>query len=192
MKPAQTYLKGRSVFTVSLIVIVVTSLTVYITGIDYNRSLTTNLYISLGIIAAALFLFMTYSLYKGVGLIDNYPKFKDIEGIDFVASSGPGTDIPVLDVGEGIGGLLVSILLWIVMSILFVILLALLEAIFWISLFIILGMLYWIFFRALKFVFSKGENTKGDIAGSAIYGFVYTLLYTGWVFAIVYLSEVIN
>ncbi|MGS2765147.1 hypothetical protein [Sinomicrobium sp. M5D2P9] len=51
LKAKQTYLKGKSVFVVSLIVIGITILTIYLTGVNYNRSLTSNLYLSLGIIA---------------------------------------------------------------------------------------------------------------------------------------------
>ena len=66
----------------------------------------------------------------------------------------------VLEVGDGIGGLIMSILLWIGMTILIFILLILLEAFFWVSIFIILAMLYWVFFRALRLVFSKSPKTK--------------------------------
>lgn len=147
---------------------------------------------SLGIIATVLFLFMTYGLYSGIGLIDNFPKFKNFKPTDFLSSNGhaPGVDIP--SVGDGIGGFILSIILWIVMSILFVVLLIVLEAVFWFSLFIILAMLYWIFFRALKFVFKKSKDTKGDIGISAVYSLTYTLLYVGWIFGIVYLTEIIK
>ena len=76
MKPNKTYLKGKSVFIVSLIVIVVTILTVYASGIHFQRSITSNFYISLGIIAVTLFSFLTYGLYKGVSLEDDFPKLK--------------------------------------------------------------------------------------------------------------------
>ena len=192
MKAKQTYLKGKSVFIVSLIVIGITILTVYLTGINYNRSLTSNLYLSLGIIATTLFLFMTYGLYTGIGLIDNFPKFQDFYSRAWTSGATEHIDIPEIDVGEGIGGLILSIVMWFIISILFVILLIVLEAAFWLSLFIILAMLYWIFFRALKFVFSKSKDTKGDIGISAVYSLAYTLLYVGWIFGIVYLSEIIK
>ena len=192
MKTKQPYLKGKSVFIVSLLVIGITILTVYLTGINYNRSLTSNLYLSLGIIATALFLFMTYGLYTGIGLIDNFPKFRNFKSGDFIANSGTGSTMELPSVGDGIGGLILSILLWIAMSILFVILLIVLEAVFWFSLFIILAMLYWIFFRSLKFVFNKSKDTKGDIGISAVYSLTYTLLYVGWLFGIVYLTEMIK
>ncbi|WP_250434700.1 hypothetical protein [Hanstruepera flava] len=192
MKIKQSYLKGKSVFIVSLLVIGITILTVYLTGINYNRSLTSNLYLSLGIIAISLFLFMTYGLYNGIGLIDNFPKFRNFKRGDIMGNTSPTFDTPSIDVGDGIGGLILSILLWIGMTILLIVLLIFLEAIFWFSLFIILAMLYWIFFRALKFVFNKSKDTKGDIGISTIYSLTYTLLYVGWIFGIVYLTELIK
>lgn len=191
MKIKQHYLKGKSVFIVSLLVIGVTSITVYLTGIHYNRSLTSNLYLSLGIIATALFLFMAYGLYTGIGLIDNFPKFKNFKRGDIMGHA-PAFDAPSVEIGNGIGNLILSTLLWIGMTILFIILLAVLEAIFWFSLFILLAMLYWIFFSALRFVFNKSKDTKGDIGISAVYSLTYTLLYVGWIFGIVYLTEIIK
>jgi hypothetical protein len=77
LKAKLTYLKGKSVFKVSLLVIGNKILTVYLTGENYNRTLDSNLYLSLFIIGSALFLFMTYGLFKGLGLTDDFPKFKE-------------------------------------------------------------------------------------------------------------------
>lgn len=192
MKNKQEYLKGKSVFIVSLLVIGITILTVYLTGENYNRTVTSNLYLSLSIIGTALFLFMTYGLYKGVGLTDNFPKFRNFKKGDIIGNSTPTFDTPSIDVGNGIGGLILSILLWIGMTILIIVLLILLEAVFWFSIFIILTILYWVFFRALKFVFSKSTETKGDLGISAVYSLTYTALYLGWIFGIVYLTEILR
>ena len=192
MKAKLTYLKGKSVFRVSLLVIVITILTVYLTGENYNRTVTSNLYLSLSIIGTALFLFMTYGLYKGIGLIDNFPKFKNFKTGDVFAQSGTFPDLPSFDIGDGIGGLFMSILLWIGITILMFVLLIFLEAVFWVSIFIILAMLYWVFFRALKFVFAKSKDTKGDIGISAVYALTYTALYLGWIFGIVYVAQVLG
>ncbi|KAA1244294.1 hypothetical protein [Aquimarina sp. RZ0] len=192
MNVKQTYLKGKSVFIVSLVVIVITMLTVYLTGINYSRSLTSNFYISLSIIATALFLFMVYGLYKGIGLIDNFSKFRNFKTGDIISQSGTIPDLPTIDVGDGIDGIVVSVILWIGMTILFAILLIFLEAVFWISIFILLAMMYWVFFRALKFVFTKSSDTKGDIGISTVYSLAYTALYTGWIFVIVYITQLLK
>lgn len=188
-KAKQTYLKGKSVFIISTIVIGITILTVFLTGSHYHRTISSNLYLSLAIIATALFLFMTYGLYQGIGLIDDFPKIERFKGGDVFAHSTDGITLPDIDVGEGIGGLLLSILLWVLVSVLFVVLLIVLEFVFWLSLFLIIAMLYWVFFRALKFVFGKSKDTKDNLGISAVYGLTYTLLYTGWIFGIIYASE---
>ncbi len=135
---------------------------------------------------------MTYGLFTGIGLIDNFPKFREFKRGDIIGTTSPTFDTPSIDAGDGIGGLILSILLWIGMTILIIVLLMVLEAIFWFSLFIIIAMLYWIFFRALKFVFSKSKDTKGDIGISAVYSLTYTLLYIGWIFGIVYLTQIMK
>jgi len=177
-----------------MIVIGVTLLTVYLTGVNYNRTVTSNLYLSLLIIGSSLFLFMTYGLFKGIDLTDNFPKFRRFKSGDFLPTSGefPDVDLPSISIGEGIGEVIVSILLWIGMTILFFILLFVLEAAFWISIFIILAMLYWVFFRALRLVFSRSTKTKGDIGLSASYSIMYTILYLGWLAGIVYLTEILR
>lgn len=135
---------------------------------------------------------MTYGLYTGIGLVDDFPKFRKFKRGDMIADVSPTFNTPSIDAGDGIGGLIVSILLWIAVTILTVVLLILLEAVFWVSLFIILAMLYWVFFRALKLVFNKSKDTKGQILLSAAYSIAYTLLYVGWIFGIVYLTEIIK
>lgn len=192
VKAEKTYLKGKSIFIVSLLVIGITILTVYLTGENYNRTVTSNLYLSLSIIGTSLFLFMTYGLFYGIGLKDNFPKFREFKIGDFIAQSGTTPDLPSIEVGDGIGELIISVLLWIGMTILIFVLLILLEAFFWVSIFIILAMLYWVFFRALRFVFSKSKDTKGDIGISAVYALTYSVLYLGWIFGIVYLTEILR
>ncbi|MGB3607529.1 hypothetical protein [Psychroserpens sp.] len=190
MKSKKTYLKGKSVFIVSLLVIGITILTVYLTGENYDRNAIMNSYLSLSIIGTTLFLFITYGLYYGIGLKDNFPKFREFKTGDFIAQSGTTPNLPSIEVGDGIGGFIMSILLWIGMTILIFVLLILLEAFFWVSIFIILAMLYWMFFRALKLVFSKSKDTKGNIRMSICYALMYSILYLGWMFAIVYLTEI--
>lgn len=192
MKATKTYLKGKSVFVVSAIVIAVTSLTVYFTGIHYHRSVNDNLLISLSIIAIVLFVFMTYGLFKGIGLVNNFPKFKKFKSGEMIDLPMGKNSVSSVDVGDGIEGLLISIVSWILLTIAFVIFLVFLEAVLWLSIFVILAMLYWVFFRALKLVFSKAEITQGHFFKSIAFALGYTLLYTGWIFAIVFIAEKIG
>ncbi|XLS28307.1 hypothetical protein ACJD0Z_14005 [Flavobacteriaceae bacterium M23B6Z8] len=190
IKASQTYLKGKSVFMVSMLVITLTILIVYITGENYHRTITSNLYLSLSIIGGVLFVFMAYGLYKGIGLTDDFPTFRTFKKEGIADNLIQSVDAPSIDVGEGLGGLVLSIVLWIVMGVLMVVLMLVLEAFLWISIFAILFMLYWIFFRALKMVFSKSAATKGKLLLAGMYSLGYTVLYLGWIFGIVYLTQV--
>ena len=135
---------------------------------------------------------MLYGLYKGVGLVDDFPKIENYKAKTPMFESGNIPTAPSMDVGDGIGGLLLSILLWIGVTILITILLVLFEAVLWLSIFIILAMLYWVFFRALKLVFSKSADTKGDLGISALYAIGYTSIYVGWIFALVYVVDALG
>ncbi|MEM6719338.1 MAG: hypothetical protein AAF611_08500 [Bacteroidota bacterium] len=194
MKPNKTYLKGKSVFIVSLVVIVVTALTVYLSGINYHRSITNNFHLSLGIIAIALLSFLSYGLYKGIELEDDYPAlkgFKFKKKISELAKfeSSPHFDF---DMGEGIGGIILAIVLWLFFSVVLIALLVFLQSVVWFSILLILAMLYWLFFRALRLVFSKGADTENNVQLSFMYAFSYTILYIGWLFGIVYLTTILN
>ncbi|RDC62170.1 hypothetical protein [Adhaeribacter pallidiroseus] len=188
MKAKQTYLKGKSVFIVSLLVIGVTTSSVYLSGTSDNRSLTANLYWSLGIVATALFLFITTGLYLGVGVINDFPAFRSFKTGEFLANSGTIPELPDVEAGDGLAGVVLAILWWLGMTILCIILLLVVEAVFWFALFVLVAMLYWVFFRALKFVFSKSPRTKNKFAVSLLYALAYTILYTGWIFGVVYVS----
>lgn len=193
MKVKKTYLKGGAIFVVSLIVILVTTLTVYFTGIHSHRSITSNFYISLSIISFFIFLFLFYGLYKGVGLLDSFPKFKTfkrgniIPEVPLIEGFGEtGLDIAS---GGGLKGIIISILLWIAITILMLVGLLLLEIVLWFSFFILLAMLYWVFFRALRLVFSKSHKTIEKLDTSLFFAIGYTTIYVGWMFIIVFLAD---
>lgn len=121
---------------------------------------------------------MTYGLYRGGELTDDFPMLKDFKTGELVANSGTNVDLLSVAVGDDIKEFIMSILYWIVMTIVIfvplVVLLVVLEAVFWVSIFIILGMLYW-FFRALKLVFSKLKEKKENLGISAMYTLVIQL-----------------
>lgn len=186
--PQKEIFKGRTLFIVALIATGLTFLTVYLTGINFNRSLTSNLYISLSIIAVSVFSFLTYGLYNGIGVKDNPPELKSYEpGVIFDGVSIPDFELP--DVDDGIGGIILSILLWIVLAITIIVLLLVLEALFWLSLFIIFSMLYWVFIRAIRLMLFKARKTKGDMIASLKNAFFYTTIYTGWMFVIAFIVD---
>jgi hypothetical protein len=190
MKPNKTYLKGKSVFIVSLLVIIVTALTVYLSGINYHRSITTNSYVSLGIIAIALFSFLSYGLYKGIDIEDNYPKLKGFTLKNKLKNFSGFEEAPDFDfdLGDDIGGIIIAILMWLLFSVVLITLLIVLQTIVWFSILLILAMLYWVFFRALRLVFAKGTETENNLRSSMMYAFGYTFLFIGWLFGIIYIT----
>ncbi len=187
VKSNRIKLQGKTVFIIAMITIGVTALTVYLTGINYHRSVSSNLYISLGIIAAILFLFLTYGLFHGIRLVNNYPKFEWFErGMIFESPKMPEFGWASDD---GLVGILLSVLLWIGMSLLAIVVLVLFEALIWLSLFVFFAMLYWVFLRALKLVLTKSAKTRGNLGLSAFTSLGYTLLYTGWLFVIAFVVQ---
>ncbi|WP_417921506.1 hypothetical protein [Christiangramia marina] len=186
----KNYFKGKTIFIISILVITTTFLSVWLNGMSYNRGITMNLYLSLSIIGVILFLFMTYGLYTGAGLKDNFPKFRSYKKGELFGDDTPcNFDMPTSSVGDGIAGVLISILLWILMTIAMILLLIILEALFWFTLFILILMLYWLFSRALKLVFSRSGKTVGNILLSMTYSITYTILYLGWIFVIAFLVD---
>jgi hypothetical protein len=180
-------LKGKTLFILAVVSIGITTITVYISGIHFNRSISDNLFISLSIIALILFIFLTFGLYRGIRLIDNFPKFRKYESGTILHGSTP-PDVN-LDGGDGIEGIILSVLFWIGMGILMIILLLVFEAVLWISLFIIFASLYWIFIRAIRLVLRQSVKTRGDLGASIFTALGYTFLYTSWLFGIAFIAH---
>jgi len=190
LKKDNLILKGRTVFIVAVIAIVLTVLTVFIAGINYNRSLGSNLFISLGIISASLFSFLSYAFYRGTKLVDDYPKFRNYSpGTIMERASFPDFGI---NTDDGISGFLLSLILWLLVTIGIVVLLLLFETLLWFSFFIIFASLYWLFSRALRLAFYKSRRTRGDLPASIVNALTYTALYTGWLFGIAVIIDLLK
>ena len=148
-----------------------------------------NSIISTTILSIAFFSFITIGLFNGFKLKDNLgqiiDKFKTIDTSNIssnLASSGP------IDVGEGIAGIILSILLWIVMAIVFSIALWIFSNVLVIGILTFIAMLYWVFFRALRLVFKNSNKSKGDLMASVKWGLTYTILYNFWIYGIFILT----
>jgi hypothetical protein len=90
---------------------------------------------------------------------------------------------------EGIEGLLISILLWIVMTLLAGVLFYVFGALVWSGVIIFIAMLYWIFFRALRLVFKNANKCKGNLMLSIAYGLFYTTLYNFWIYGVILMAH---
>jgi hypothetical protein len=193
MKIAKTrkIINSKNVFIISLLVIVITILSVWFYGIGKHKTVIENSLISTSILSSAFFLFITISLYKGIKLKDTIGKITDKMDTKKTAFLKDITlsDFKVLDVAEGIVGILLSIVLWIIVSLILSYLFFALGTIIWFSILLFLAMLYWLFFRALRLIFKKSAECSGNFERSVFYGFTYTLLYNFWIYGIILLTK---
>ena len=204
----------KVVVLVSLPVIVAITVLVFVLS---DRSVFAESQITLAIISLCLFVFLTTGLYRGVRLerpgkdeLDRtIQQFEsraqatgaprsDLLGLlfsfgppDLSHVSLPHLDLPdISDGGDDLVGCLVTLVLWIGVLVLLTILLWLLVQ-FISALPIFAVVLYWIFYRALRVVFAKSRTCHGRLLRSMEYGLLYTLLYTGWVFALLWIGRLV-
>lgn len=191
MRKPKTYrlIESKDIFTISLIVTVLTVLGVYFWGLGRHHTFFENSIISTTILSIAFFSFITFGLYNGIKLKDNLgqivDKFKTVDTSNIstsLTSSGP------VDVGEGIAGIVFSILLWIFMAVVFSIALWIFSNVIVIIVLTFIAMLYWVFFRALRLVFKNSNKSKGDLMESIKLGLTFTTLYNFWIYGIFILT----
>lgn len=109
------FINTRSLFPISLIVIVLTILSVWFYGIGKHQTVIENSLISTSILSISFFLFISISLYNGTKLKDNIGKITDrfdTKKIEYLKEITP-ENADGFDVGEGFGGIIISIILWI-------------------------------------------------------------------------------
>ena len=182
----------KTITIMGILVIALTAASVFLIG---KKPLLYETELTLAIIAGVLFVFLTVGLYQGVRV-----KRWDLPGVDAktvsmgdVMDSLPNANfsdgLDPGDFGEGCLGALVGLLLAIVVG---VVLLAFL----WVLL--NLGILLWVFliaalsyvfYLALRQIFAKSRVCKGNVAASLMYALMYTVLYTGWLFALVWVAH---
>jgi hypothetical protein len=95
-------------------------------------------------------------------------------------------DSSLFDAAEGLGELIVAIILWVIATIVILILLWFLSSVVWSMLLLFAAALYWIFFRALRLVFKRSAKCKGQFLLSVIYAISYTALYVCWIYGIIF------
>lgn len=206
-------LNTKVVALITLPVIVTITVLVFVLS---DRSIFVESQITLAVISLCLFVFLATGLYRGVRLerpakdeldrsVEQYETRKtttghhpaDIFGLLF--SFGPTTshvDLPHIDlpgssdVGDDLVGCLLSLVLWIVVLGLLAILIWMLAQ-FIAALPIFAVVLYWIFYRALRVVFARSKVCQGRLLRSMGYGLLYTMLYTGWIFALLSIGRVL-
>jgi hypothetical protein len=177
---------SKTVFTVTIVVTTLTILNVWVFGLGQHRTIFENSVLSTSILSVAFFLFLTIGLYKGLKLKDDLGKITDkLKGsrIPNFADVAAGGDF--IHIGDGIAGIILSIVLWVVVTMLIAVFFWLFGAILWTGVIIFIAMLYWIFFRALRLVFKNSNKCKGKLTVSLAYGLGYTTLYNFWIYGII-------
>jgi hypothetical protein len=177
-----------TITTYALVVIGLTAILVYVLG---KRSVFFETELTLGIIAAALFAFLTIGLYHGVRI-----RRRDLPSATMPEVPTPDFELPDLggfDLGidgdEGCLAVLVGLVLAVIVGILLVFalwILLYLGIVLWVFLLMAVA---WVFYLALRQVFAKSRVCKGNLRASVGYALLYTLLYTGWLFALVFIAQ---
>lgn len=182
------YLTTKSVFITSLVVAILVILGIWLLGIGKNRTLFENSLLSTSILSAAFFLFLFFGLFYDVKLKDNLGSITDrintdkiptLDGLDFSEGSVPDVD------GDSVGGIILGLVIWLLVSIVFVFVITFLGAMLWILILVFAAMLYWIFFRALRFVFKNSPKTRQNLSLSLQYALFYTFLYNCWIYGVI-------
>lgn len=195
MKKPRKLLFGKSLLIAFSGTIVVVVLLVFLTGLSSHRSVLDNSLISASILSLCFFSFFTIGLYNGLNVYDNYShklqlKWKNSKS----RTSNSIIDVPTIDapeVGDGIEGVIIGIILWIVLSILFVFLLFILSTLVWATVVLLTLAIYWLMIRALKLVFAKSEECTNDLLKSVSYALGYTVFFVSWLYGIIYASTLI-
>jgi hypothetical protein len=189
-------IKGKTAFYLFALTCAIVIITIWLTGLDIHRTISNNALYSLTIITLIFFSFVAYGLYRGVGLMDNFGSVKN--KVTFVEPSGISGDIPTADfpIGEfasdGLEGILIGLVLWIGIFILTVVLVFFFETIVFAGLVIFTGMLYWIFYRATKLIFRYSRLTKNNLKKSISIGLKYSLMYSGWIYGIIWIIKLLK
>jgi hypothetical protein len=171
---------------VTIVVIVLTILSIWRFGLGQHRTIFENSILSTSILSVAFFLFLTVGLYKGIKLKDDIGKLTDkLKASNIPDLGNAATGGEFLDFGDGIEGIILSIINWVVVTILITLFFWLFGAIVWTGIIVFIAMLYWIFFRALRLVFKNSNKCKGDLKTSIAYGLGYTTLYNFWIYGII-------
>lgn len=194
-----TLINSKTVFRISLLVAFLTIVGVYFWGLGQHHTFFENSIISTTILSMAFFLFITIGLYTGVKLKEDSSELKNkkvvgsnvldlVPDVPLSSHHGDGFDIDIIDAGDGLGGIIVGIILWILWGVLVALALWIFSNVILIAIAAFAAMLYWIFFRAMRLVFKNSNKSKGDIFESIKYGLTYTLLYNFWIYGIFFLT----
>ena len=178
-------LNGRNILIAFLSAVVITLVLVFLTGLESHRSILNNALISLSILAGLIFIFLSLGLYYAVRVEDDLTgKFK----LKWVRSDFIPDGFGNADLADGCGEDIGAVILWIVVTILSILLIIFLGTLLWAGFIIVVGAIYWVMIRALRAILRKSHLTHGHLLKSLGYAFMYTTLYIGWIYGIIFIA----
>ncbi len=183
----------RSVAWLAVVTLAVSGTVIFLAG---KRSFIVELEWMLGVVSAALFAMLSVGLYRGVRLREKDAPSAEMRNVDLSDwqpdGSLPDVDCPldVIDGGdEGCLGVIVGLLLSVVVLFLLLGFLWVFLQFAAIVLFIMMTAIYWVLHLALRQVFAHSEDCRGKLLRSLGFASLYTMLYTGWLFALLFLAS---
>lgn len=181
----------KTVFILSLIVVILAILAVWLFGLGNQRTVYENSILSTSILSASFFLFITIGLYKGIKLKDNLGEITDKINLESLGDLPGDLEVPedIPDLGDGIGGVILGILAWIAFTIIILVLIWIFSTLLWTMILIFSAILYWIFFRALRLIFKNSKKCERKFGYSVAFGLGYTTLYNFWIYGIILASH---
>ena len=191
MRGYSPVLTTKKIFIVSLLVAALTIIAVWLFRLGQHRSLFQNSILSTTILSVAFFLFLAIGLYKGIRLKENLGKITDRIKIDKRPDLSNGFEFPAdfIVAGEGIAGIIIGIIIWLLFAVLLIVLVWFFSTVIWMMVLVFAAMLYWVFFRALRLVFKNANKCKNNLRLSIAYGLAYTILYNFWIYGIILASN---
>ena len=190
-------INATTVFISSIIVIPLLTLIVYLEGIHEHRTLYLNSLLSTSIISFVFLVFISTGLYRGWKLKDGlgnvlnkfYLWRKPSDTTFDISQVPPASDM--MD-NRDATGCIISIIIWIVLALFGSLLFWYVGAVLWAGILVAGAILYWIIFRAFRLIFRNAAICRGNLLRSLAYGFVYTLLYNCWIYAIIFGTHFLN
>ncbi len=156
---SKLYLTTETVFYITLIVAALTIVSIWFFGLGAHRSIYNNSLLSTSVLSVIFFLFLAIGLYKGIKLKDNLGRIVNTPDISKILKSiNFSNGLNILEVGQGMEGCILSVLLWLLVSVLIVVFVWVFGVVFWTAITVFIAMLYWIFFRALRIVFKNSKK----------------------------------
>jgi hypothetical protein len=171
----------KAITLVAVLAMAVIATAVFFLG---HESLFKKVEITLGLVAASLYLFLALGLYFGIRVRKEKLDAHEMQ----IPRPGGGTLGNLFSGGLELGSFdadgcvfaIGAILLAVVLAILFYLFIALV----WPVVVLLFIAVFWIFNRALRQVFIRSRVCKGNIVPSLGYAFFYTFMYTGWLFIV--------